>query len=35
MAAAAIGQDTGHTDDHRRDQEDKPDDYDHDAAPGI
>ena len=27
MAAAAIGQDAGHAGDHRRDQDDKPDNY--------
>src|SRR6185437_3845669 len=31
MAAAAIGQDTGHADDHSRDQEDEPDNDDHDV----
>jgi hypothetical protein len=31
MAAAAIGQDASHAGDHRRDQDDKPDNYDQDV----
>src|SRR5580704_1000643 len=31
VRAAAIAEDDGYADDHRRDQDDEPDDYDHDA----
>src|SRR5512140_3466906 len=34
MLAAAIRQDAGHAGDHRRDQDDEPDDYDHDVLRG-
>jgi hypothetical protein len=35
MAAAAVAKNAGHTDDHRCDQEDEPEDYDHDARRGF
>src|SRR5579859_6114481 len=34
MPAAAIGQDAGHAGDHRRDQDDEPDNGNHDVLPG-
>jgi hypothetical protein len=34
MAAAAVGENAGHADDHRCDQDDEPEDYAHDAPRG-